>query len=370
MSKRSYRPRGTGHVFQKGNTWYGEFYLRGRKVKRSLGPIRQPGTRIGLTRTMAEKKLREQMTETAKAPPPVLDGRWTIADVGARRIASLARKGRQPDTTLSNYEADIRLHFAPFFADTPIDRIAVEDIEEFLDDCLDAELRAERGQRRLAISTVAKLYTHLSGIFEFAIRKHWCHTNPCKEVDKPASATVEDDPEIRFLTMEELEAVLLVAAIGACKHTPKTLERAAIARELRDVAKLQWKEVGARLGCSAATAMYLYRATPGGGARGRPRARRAGAVPDRGDDRAAAGRAARAALAGHRLDGREDPGHVWHAQEAPAQDQVALLAAVGADGRPRRRRARRAVQGLRLPVRGRVWCSAIRTAASRSTARR
>ena len=114
----------------------------------------------------------------------------------------------------------------------------------------------------MAISTVAKLYTHLSGIFEFAIRKHWCHTNPCKEVDKPASATAEDDPEIRFLTMEELEAVLLVAAIGACKHTPKTLERAAIARELRDVAKLQWKEVGARLGCSAATAMYLYRASP------------------------------------------------------------------------------------------------------------
>ena len=89
MSKRSYRPRGTGHVFPKGNTWYGEFYLRGRKVKRSLGPIREPGTRIGLTRTMAEKKLREQMTETAKAPPPVLDGRWTIADVGARRIAVL-----------------------------------------------------------------------------------------------------------------------------------------------------------------------------------------------------------------------------------------------------------------------------------------
>ena len=189
MSRGSYRPRGTGHVFPKGNTWYGEFYLRGRKVKRSLGPIRQPGTRIGLTRTMAEKKLREQMTETAKAPPPVLDGQWAIADVGARRIASLARKGRQPDTTLSNYEADIRLHFAPFFGDTPIDRVAAEDIEEFLNDCLDAELRAERDQRPMAISTVAKLYTHLSGIFEFAVRKRWCHTNPCKDVDKPASAS-------------------------------------------------------------------------------------------------------------------------------------------------------------------------------------
>jgi integrase len=114
----------------------------------------------------------------------------------------------------------------------------------------------------LAISTVAKLYTHLSGIFDFAIRKRWCRTNPCKEVDKPASADVEHDPEIRFLTIDELEAVLLVAGSGPFRHTPKTLERAALARDLRDIEKLEWKQVGARLGCSAATAMYLYRATP------------------------------------------------------------------------------------------------------------
>lgn len=262
MSRRAYRPRGTGHVFPKGNTWYGEFYVRGKKVKRSLGPVRQPGTRIGLTKTMAEAQLREKMAQIAKAPVPVVDGRMTVADVGARRIANLARMGRQPDTTLANYEADIRLHFAPFFGDTPIDGITVDDIEEFLQDCQDAELRSERGQRALSIATVAKLYTHLSGIFDFGIRKHWCQANPCKEVDKPASAEADHDAEIRFLTMKELEAVLLVAGSGRCKHTPKTLERAARARELRDIEKLQWKEVGARLGCSAATAMYLCRATP------------------------------------------------------------------------------------------------------------
>jgi hypothetical protein len=51
---------------------------------------------------MAEQRLRDLMSEQAKAPPPVIDGRMTIAEVGARRIASLARKGRRPDTTLSN----------------------------------------------------------------------------------------------------------------------------------------------------------------------------------------------------------------------------------------------------------------------------
>jgi len=29
---------------------------------------------------------------------------------------------------------------------------------------------------------------HLNAIFEFAIRKRWCHANPCKLVDKVLSA--------------------------------------------------------------------------------------------------------------------------------------------------------------------------------------
>ncbi len=37
------RPRGTGAVFQKGDRWYGQWYLRGRLVKRSLGPVRVRG---------------------------------------------------------------------------------------------------------------------------------------------------------------------------------------------------------------------------------------------------------------------------------------------------------------------------------------
>ena len=48
------RPRGTGAVFQKGDRWYGQWYARGRLVKRSLGPVRPVGTRDGLTRTQAE----------------------------------------------------------------------------------------------------------------------------------------------------------------------------------------------------------------------------------------------------------------------------------------------------------------------------
>ncbi len=35
--------RGTGHLYQKDDRWYGQWYVRGKRVKRSLGPVRQPG---------------------------------------------------------------------------------------------------------------------------------------------------------------------------------------------------------------------------------------------------------------------------------------------------------------------------------------
>src|SRR5438046_1842897 len=47
------RPRGTGAVFKKSDRWYGQWYVRGRLVKRSLGPVRPAGTRDGLTKAQA-----------------------------------------------------------------------------------------------------------------------------------------------------------------------------------------------------------------------------------------------------------------------------------------------------------------------------
>jgi integrase len=253
------RPRGTGAVFQKSDRWYGQWYLRGRLVKRSLGPVRVAGSRDGLTRTQAEARLRELMIEVDSAPPPVAE-RMTIAEVGDRRIKQLTRSGRKPDTTLANYESEIRIHFVPRFGEKPVDEITADDVEDFIDGCLDAEDRLDRGLGELSVKTVRNLYVHLNGIFELAVSKGWCHTNPCRQVDKPASPE-DDDQEIRFLDATELDALLAAATTPVCRHTPGTLSRAAQARTLRDIERLEWKEIGERLGCSPATAIYLYRAT-------------------------------------------------------------------------------------------------------------
>ena len=257
---RQRRPRGTGAVVEKGNRWYGQWYVRGRLVKRSLGPMRQPGSRDGLTRTQAEARLRELMLETDSAPPPVTE-RMTIAEVGDRRIKQLARSGRKPDTTLANYESEIRIHFTPFFGEKAVDEITADEIEDFIDACVDAEDRLDRGLAVLSVKTVRNLYVHLNGVFEFAVSKGWAYVNPCRTVEKPASAE-DDDTDIHFLDQAELDALLKAATKPVCRHTPATLARAAQARTLRDIERMEWQQVGERLGCSAATAIYLYRATP------------------------------------------------------------------------------------------------------------
>src|SRR5436305_5407483 len=184
------RPRGTGRIFQKHGNWYGQW----QGLTRKLGAVRPPGSREGLTRGMAEARLRDRISETANAPPRVAE-RTTVGEAGRRRITELARKGRKVDTTLANYESEIRVHFEPHFGETPISQLDSDDIERFLDSCFNAGLAAK---------TVRNLYTHLSGIFELAVRKRWAHTNPCKVVDKPASAS-EDAAALRFLDQGERE---------------------------------------------------------------------------------------------------------------------------------------------------------------------
>ncbi len=62
--------RGTGHLYQKHDRWYGQWYVRGNRVKRSLGPVRQPGTTDGLTQRQPQARMLEAMAATDSAPRP------------------------------------------------------------------------------------------------------------------------------------------------------------------------------------------------------------------------------------------------------------------------------------------------------------
>jgi hypothetical protein len=63
------RPRGTGSLFiveRRGRRlWYAKWRRGGRQVKRSLGPVREPGGQVGLTRSQAEAELRRELSHSA-----------------------------------------------------------------------------------------------------------------------------------------------------------------------------------------------------------------------------------------------------------------------------------------------------------------
>lgn len=161
-AKRRY---GSGSIFEKRNAWYGQWRVGGRQVSRKLGPIRRAGTREGLTRTMAEARLRKLMSEVTATP--VVE-RMTVEEVGDRLIKHLITKGRKPSTT-SGYESYLRVHLAPFFADKPIARIRKEDVEELIAECLDNDQSVKSTRNYLGF---------LHSIFDFALRRGWVVENP------------------------------------------------------------------------------------------------------------------------------------------------------------------------------------------------
>jgi hypothetical protein len=55
------RAYGSGSITAKAGIYYGRWRIAGRQVMRKLGPVRRPGTRDGLTATMAEARLRQLM---------------------------------------------------------------------------------------------------------------------------------------------------------------------------------------------------------------------------------------------------------------------------------------------------------------------
>jgi integrase len=236
-------------VFEKGSRWYGQWYIRGRLVKRSLGPVRQPGSRDGLTKIQAEGRLRQLMTETNAAPAPLAE-RLTVGEAGSRLIRQLALKGRKSSTT-ENYESYLRVHIEPHFGETPIAQITAEDVEDFVEACLDSGL---------CVKSTLNYLGFLHGIFDFVVRKRWAHINPCDEVEKPARA--DADQEIRFLEQAELDALLRATQAERSRHNPATIRSASQVRQLRDVEGRPWKEIAAEVGCAESTAIYLYRCDP------------------------------------------------------------------------------------------------------------
>lgn len=212
-------------------TWYGRWYVGKKRVKRRIGPKRKPGGRKGLTRKQAEAELRRLMI--AEQPPPVGRTELSLTEAAEHMLRHLEALERKP-TTLETYRSLLRTHVAPRLGETPVDQVTPCQIEE-----LDAEMRRE-GRSPKTRSNALKL---LSQIFAFSRRRSWCRENPCELVDRPR---VEPSPGIRFLSQDELEALL--AAVDTDEplgHTDFALFLTAAMTGLRqgELLALRWADV-------------------------------------------------------------------------------------------------------------------------------
>jgi integrase len=215
----------------KSDAYYGKWRVHGRQVMRKLGPIREPGTRTGLTRAQAEARLRALMAETSL---PASTERLTFEEMGRRYIKHLEEVIQRKRTTIQDYRIMLLRHLGPFFASTEVSKLTADDVGAYI---------SAKRRSGLAVKTITNQLNFAHGVFAFGIRRGWVVRNPVAMADRPVAPPV--DPDIRFLDREELEALFRSSAEDLLGPTDRVLWLTAAMTGLRqgELAALRWRDV-------------------------------------------------------------------------------------------------------------------------------
>lgn len=204
------RPYGAGALFEKHGAWYGRWRLPdGRRLSRRVGPVRQPGTDEGLTRREAEAQLRKLMLAEEIAPTPKAAARHTVDDAAIALIEHKRVQGVS-HSYLQTLSAAQRCHFGPVGSMT-LRKVHRRDVEA---------MSAALLTRGLAPKTVSNTLKILHGVFEHAIDLEWTNDNPVRRAARPRHVR-DSDPDLCFLTLEALEAVLRAIPDEVVLREPK-----------------------------------------------------------------------------------------------------------------------------------------------------
>jgi integrase len=234
LQKPNRRRHGTGSIVIRADIYYGTWRAAdGRQVMRRLGSVRPRGTRDGLTKAQAEAALRRLMEQPTQA---VIRGdRRTIADIAEAHLLVKENAGLKR-TTARGYRSVIEAHLVPFFGERRVDRIREAQIVAF-----DSHLR-EQG---LKVQTRRNILGLLDAMLGTAKKKGWVPSNPAADYEKPRKGRSETDGELRFLTIEEVEAVLRAMPDDPLGRVEQVLVLAAAMTGLRrgELLGLRWKDV-------------------------------------------------------------------------------------------------------------------------------
>ena len=198
MPKRAY---GSGSLYEKHGAYYGRWRAPdGRILNRKVGGVRREGSSEGLTRAQAEREFRRlQDTEERSPAPPPDRPRVTVADAADALRRQLAVEGARK-SYLQNCESMQRIHIAPHIGAKRVSDVKSSDVEQLAATILAAG-RAPK--------TARNVLTFLHSVFEHAIRRGWARENPVRYAARPKRRRATDaNPDLNFLTVPELEAVL------------------------------------------------------------------------------------------------------------------------------------------------------------------
>lgn len=214
MPKRSH---GVGHVYVKSGAWYARWRAGdGRLLNRRLGPVRTPGTATGLTRREVERVFRKVREAEEAAPRPVLASRATLEDAADSLRRKLAMQGSRK-SYLEGCESMQRVHIVPGLQNARVAAVQRADVEALAESMLQAGKSPK---------TVRNVLTFLHSVFEHAIENGWCAENPVRRAARPRRQRAGDaEPDVQFLTMDELEAVIRVIPDETVLRRPRPTRR-------------------------------------------------------------------------------------------------------------------------------------------------
>lgn len=226
--KRAY---GSGSILREGDVWYGKWRVGDRQVKRRLGPVRPVGSKEGLTRSQAEAALRRLISEVKILTP---EERTTFTDAAERYVHHLEHVIGRKRSTVQDYRIIIKRHLDPHFGTTPLEKIRPKHVESYI---------TAKARDGLAVKTVTNHLNLAHGVFRFAMKRGWATSNPVAATDRPRAPHV--DPDIRFLSPEEFEALLRAVPTDVLGPTDHALYTLAAMTGLRqgELVALRWRDI-------------------------------------------------------------------------------------------------------------------------------
>ena len=155
-----------------------------------------------------------------------------IEAAGRQYIAHRRVLGRKK-STLEDYESMLRVHLAPFFGRRLLAEIDVPLVEAFI------VAKLEEGKAPKSIRNYVGL---LHAILDHAVKRGWCLSNPAALVEKPRA---DANPDIRFLTLDELEAILAATPATPLGRVDRLLFLTAAMTGMRrgEVVAVRWRDV-------------------------------------------------------------------------------------------------------------------------------